>query len=240
MIYKVPMVIADEYVHVAYGPVRVVSVHGFNNNAADRYLQFHEKFPDALTNGDVPTFKSMWFPQGAQTVFGRETFGDGGLTFSELLAAISSTEVNYTAVTNTGLDLTIVVETEHYIHSGITIVGDLTTPDAERELWSNAAGPKRLLRMDSLMGSDAFPIIQARGGALDATYATRSLRKCINGEVATFLFGPGGGQFEENVAGTIYRGCSVGWVDAIGGYLSSPFTVATSPDQAMRFVYEDA
>ena len=234
------MVITDEYKHVAYGPCRVLSVHGFNNNSgADRYLQFHTKFPDALTNGDVPTFKSLWFPSGAATVFGRETFGDMGLSFSELLAAVSSTEVNYTAVTNTGLDLTIVVETECYYDSTCSIVGDLVTGVDSKQIWAIASGPKRLLRLDIYNAGVAtiYPFIQASNSVVTAIASgvTKFIPRVLTTETKTYHFIPKGGQVENYAAasGVLQKGCIVGCATAI---TSGVITESTSTDRAIRAV----
>lgn len=223
----IPMVIADEYKHVAYGLVRVLGISGFNNNSgagADRFLQLHEKFPAALTAGDVPSFKSLYFPAGTTSVYARDIFGDDGLPLDELTAAVSSTEVDYTAVTNTGLDLTLEVESNHLVTSATTVVGDLTTGVDELEVWLAAAfAAKQLRRIDfkNNSGVDAYVRVVARDAVpglgteltklvIPSPSATNGVPKVPNGATRSFFFGPGGGQFQEQVVGTgIFKGCRV-------------------------------
>lgn len=239
MIYKIPMVLADEYVHAAYGPCRVLGVHGFNNNGADRYLQFHEEFPAALANGDVPAFKSLWFPAGAQSVFGRETFGDSGLSFSELLAAVSSTEVNYTAVTNTGLDLTIQLDTSNYA-VGMSIAGDLSTGVDSKQIWSVAAGPKKLYRLDitNAAASTIYPFIQAINSIGTDTKATvtKFLPPIPASSSKTYLFGPGGGQVQNRTTSALQEGCIVGLATAISS--AGVVTESATTNHYIRALYE--
>jgi len=243
MVYQVPMVLADEYKHIAYGPVRVLSVIGFNNNSgagSDRYLQFHTKFPGALTAADVPTFKGLWFPSGAQSTFGRETFGEDGLYFGELLAAVSSTEINYTAVTDTGLDLTIVVDTDCLMTSSQTIAGDLTTGVNSKAIWSIASGPKKLLRLDVLVGSDAvIPFIQATNSIVTNTRVSNTsflTPQLLSTVTKTFFFGPGGGQVVNKTTSALQAGCIIGLAAAVSS--AGVVTEAGGGDNGIRAVYE--
>ncbi len=234
----IPMVLADEYKHIAYSSVRVLAVHGFNNHSADNYLQFHTKFPGALTAGDVPAIKSMWFPTGAATVYGRETFGESGLYLPELLAAVSSAEVDYQAVTNTGLDITLQVETDSYMDTGFTIGGDLTTGVNSRQLWTIANGPKRLLRLDIANGSGAvsYPFIQATNSIITAigVSTTKFIPKVADGVTRSYFFGDAGGQVINYTTSAIQQGCYIGLATSID---DDVITEDTSASVAIRAVY---
>src|SRR6266496_682128 len=116
----------------AFGQCRVIQVHGFNNQSADRYIQFHQA--PTVTAADVPAIKSLWAPNGAG--FSWSFFG-GGIQLTELLVAISTTEANYTAPSaGGGLDMTVVVESDFLVTSTTAIVGDLTTGVAGLQVWT--------------------------------------------------------------------------------------------------------
>jgi hypothetical protein len=70
----------------------------------------------------------------------------------QLVVAVSSTEINYTAVSaNGGLELSIEVSGNCLTDGSEVIVGDLTTNQQTLQVWSEASGAtakKRLLRVD--------------------------------------------------------------------------------------------
>ena len=97
---RIKLLITDEAKWVAYGPCRVVQVFGNNNHTADNYIQFHEKPLAGLAAADVPAVASLYAPANAPFDF---KFSDP-IFLSELTIAVSSTNVNYTALTNQGVD----------------------------------------------------------------------------------------------------------------------------------------
>ncbi len=103
---RTTMVAADETKWLACGPIEISRITGFNNQEANVFIQLHEKI-GALTNGDVPSVKAfVAYPQAAID-------WPVGMVLSNCRIAVSSTEANYTALTDTGLDITIEYETKH-------------------------------------------------------------------------------------------------------------------------------
>jgi len=195
---------------VAYGPCRVVQVFGNNNHTADSFIQFHEKPLAGLANGDVPAVASIFAP--AEAPFDWKP--NGTITLSELTIAISSTNINYTALTNTGVDATVIVETDFPVGSNTTLVGDLTSADkSSRQIWaSSATNTKRLLRLD-VVNADA-QAIYARISASDSklTGDTTTIPRTVNASsTKSFFFGRDGySPFRvDNQTGTEHKGCTV-------------------------------
>jgi len=147
---KIKLLITDEAKWVAYGPCRVVQVFGNNNHTADNYIQFHEKPLASLAAADVPAVASIFAPASAP--FDWKPVDP--ICLSELTIAVSSTNVNYTALTNQGVDATVIVETDFPVGADTTLVGDLTTNvSGVRSIWDNSTGPKRLLQLSVKNGS---------------------------------------------------------------------------------------
>jgi len=142
---NVKLVITDETKWVSYGRCTVKKVYGANNTQTDRYIQFHSAL--TVATGAVPAVAALYAPAAAPFMWDFVT----GIPLSELLVAISSTQIDYTAVVDSGLDMTVDVETDHIVGSNTTLIGDLTTGVDLLTLWTEAAGttaPKRLLRLD--------------------------------------------------------------------------------------------
>ena len=226
------MVIADETKWVAYGPCEVLAVWGFNNNASDRYIQFHEAV--SVANGDVPAVKSLFAPASTGFNYSREHFG-GGLSLRELLVAISSTEVNYTALTDTGLDLTILISTRYLVTSNTAVVGDLTTGVAELQVWADSAGPKKLkaVVVENTSVSDQYLLVFARDTpAIDDLWQGNHWLVPA-GEQKRIAFGDGLIPFEQE-AGTKYDGCTLKKATSdLNGFNGTP-------DFYMQAIYEPA
>lgn len=206
---RIKFLITDEAKWVAYGPCRVVQVFGNNNHTADNFIQFHEKPLAGLANGDVPAYASLYAPASAP--FDWKPVDP--LFLSELTIGISSTNTDYTALTNTGIDGTVIVETDFAVTSNTTVVGDLTTSNIkELAVWASADGPKRLLRLDVING-DAVPIY-ARISASDTklTGDTSNIPREIGASATkSFYFGRQGfSPFRiDNATGTEHKGCSI-------------------------------
>ena len=147
---KIAMVAADEILWLAYGPVTIYHIYGFNNQADNRFIQLHEKLT-ALANADVPSSKSLVaYPTAAI-----DWQFPGGLTLSECRIGISSTEVNYTAITNTGVDITIVYETSFPGESAPgTAIATLTSATSADDItpWTNS-NTKKLRRAKITAGA---------------------------------------------------------------------------------------
>ena len=205
---KIKFVLADEAKWVAYGPCRVVQVFGNNNHTADSFIQFHEKPLAGLANGDVPAVASIFAP--AEAPFDWKP--NGVLNFSELTIAISSSNDDYTALTNTGVDATVIVETDFPVGDDTAVAGDLTTTNKQTQLvWASADGPKRLLRVD-VVNADAQAIYM-RVSASDAklTGDTTNVPFAVPASSSkSFYFGRDGIRpFRIDADGTEHKGCSI-------------------------------
>lgn len=210
MIYKIRFLITDETKWVAWGSCKVLEIFGYNNHTADNFVQFFES--PIVTAADVPAMPGLFCPTAAP--FGWK-FAQP-LPFSELLVAVSSTQVNYTALTNQGVDMTVVVETDCPVTTNTTVVGDLTTGVAEKQIWSEANGlstPKKLLRVDfkNNLGAVAYPFVSPRDTNLLTASDVMSLKAVANGATSSFFFGRDGyTPVKLSVAGTSYiKGATV-------------------------------
>lgn len=234
------MVAADNTKAIAFGRVKVVHIFGYNNQGADRYIQFFAKPKENITNGDVPTVKSFYCPQGAPIDWQWPT----GLELSELSIGISSTEVTYTGLGGaTGVDITIVVETDFPYTANTTVVGDLTTAVANLQVWSEAVGAsskKRLLRLDVVnTGADAAKaIIQASDSASTTDDTTPPLHCPGNNAQSSFFFYKGGLRPYRNDAGTERFGCTIRMGTIVAGYLPRPYTNIATTDFAIQAIYD--
>jgi len=202
MISRIKMVIADETKWVAWGPCRVLQIFGYNNHTADNYIQFFAS--PIVTNGDVPAAAALFAPAVAPFSW---NFTEP-LWLPELLVGISSSEVNYTALTNTGVDMTMLVESDFLVTSNTTVVGDLTTGVLEKQIWSEANGastPKKLLRLDfkNNLGATAYPFISPRDTNLLTSSDLMPLGPVADSVTESFFFN-GLSPSKLSVAGTSY------------------------------------
>lgn len=230
---KVKFLITDEAKWVAYGPCRVVQVFGNNNHTVDNYIQFHEKPLAGLANGDVPAAASIFAPASAPF----DWKPNGTLTFSELTIAISSTNVNYTALTNTGVDATVVVETDFPVGDDTTVIGDLTTSVDHLQVWTQATGPKRLLRVDikNNAGATMYGFVYANDAVGEneaATNYSSGPLKVLAGETKSFFFGRDGLSPQALVGGVLHQGCTV----EVGSSNFRNFQLST--DYNIRAIYD--
>lgn len=212
---RIKLLITDEAKWVAYGPCRVVQVFGNNNHTADNYIQFHEKPLAGLAAADVPAVASLYAPANAPFDF---KFSDP-IFLSELTIAVSSTNVNYTALTNQGVDATVIVETDFPVASTTTVVGDLTTSVDHLQVWANSAGPKRLLRVDikNNAASTQYGFVYPNDDVADneaATNYSSGPLKVLTTETKSFFFGRQGLTPQGLKDGVVRKGCTIEVGDA--------------------------
>jgi len=227
MIQKIKMVITDETKWVAWGPCRVLQVFGYNNAAADVYLQFFQS--PIVTAGDVPAVASLFCPTAAPLSW---NFTEP-ISLSELLVATSTTEVNYTATADAGVDVTILVDTECAVTSNTTLVGDLTTGVLEKQIWSEASGlstPKRLLRVDfkNNLGAVAYPYVSHLDTNFIKTSVLTPLAAVADGTTKSYFFGRHGKHTKGNkLTGNTYAyGCTI--VASASGDINTTTLVGTN------------
>lgn len=220
---NIAIVAADLTKWIAWGPCNVTHIFGYNNQATDLYIQFYQR--PQVTAGDVPAVKS-W------TAFANAPFDmvfPDGLHLSELLIAISTTEVNYTAA-GAGLDMTVCVETDFPVVTATSIAGDLTTGVASRQIWTEANGYKRLLRLDvkNNSGATAYTHISSLDTPLVTDNRPEPL-KVLNAETKSFWFGKSG-----LVPGQLNKGCNVKMADGP----TIPYTFIAAASFNIRAIYE--
>lgn len=234
---NIKLVIADETKWVAYGQARVLCCYGYNNNASDdRYIQFHAKPAALLANGDVPAVASLYAPANAP--FKWEW--DKGIPLSELTIAVSSTQTTYTALTNTGLDMTVEVETDFPVSSTTTLVGDLTTGVNSRAVWSEASGSstrKRLLQIrvkNNAVGTIAvFVSAQDSTAPADSTMFGPFLVATTETEIITF--GRNGVRpFQKLANGTEKHGCTIYYSEDT----AAPYSFPAGTDMNALGIYD--
>lgn len=212
---RIKFLITDEAKWVAYGPCRVVQVFGNNNHTVDNFIQLHEKPLAGLANNDVPAYASLYAPASAP--FDWKPVDP--LFLSELTIGISSTNTHYTALTNTGIDGTVIVETDFPVASTTTVVGDLTTGVDHLQVWANADGPKRLLRVDiknnaaGTMYGFVYPNDAVGDNEAATNYSSGPL-KVLASATTSFFFGRQGLTPQGLTAGVVRKGCTIEVGDA--------------------------
>lgn len=189
----VPIVAANITKWLAWGPVTIQSIVGMNNQGSTLYIQLHQVPPLAngtLANGTVPAVKSLQVLANAPFAF-----QNLNVTLAECFLAISSTEVNYTAVSAAGgLDGTVFCQSQFMCDGTETVVGDLTTTLNVLQVWTEANGaatPKKLLRLDvtEQLGQQAYVLIEATDADLLMPFG-RVLPLAANSSLFTNLGGP--------------------------------------------------
>ena len=147
----IAMVAADLNKWLSFGPCQVRSIWGFNNQATDLYIQLHEasrvSASVVIANGAVPKGKSLL----AQQSNGFKYEFQQPIDFSELVLAISTTEVNLTAVGAAGgLDMTVNIDGPFLVsnYSTLTVAGTSAATTVAQQIWAESAGPKTLMRLD--------------------------------------------------------------------------------------------
>ena len=200
------MVAADLTKHIAWGNVTVYQVFGYNHQVSDRFIQFHAK--QTPVAADVPAVKSVWV--GAQSPIDWKF--EGGISLSELCVAISSTGPNYTAVgAATGCDLTFVVETDFLVTSTFLTEGDLVSVTPELAIWTEATGPKKLLRLSLVNNNASTRYFWVSATDVATVSATNHLGpfKLLTNETRHISFGRGGvSPMAKTIAG-LHNGCLV-------------------------------
>lgn len=193
---------------IAWGTVRVTSLHGMNNQGTTVYIQLHEVPPKAdgtLAAGTVPSVKSLQCAANSPFMFNVD------FTLKELFLALSTTEANYTAVAAAGgLDMTVVVSGGFLCDGTEVVVGDTTSIIDNLQLWAEAAGPKKLLRLDvtELLGLAQFIAVEPTDA--DANVPWDKLTPLAVGATVNCNYGTSGlDVFSKSVNQTLRKGCTI-------------------------------
>ena len=198
---------------VAFGPVRVMRVHGFNNQGADSYIQLHQKIPDSiaapLATGNVPTFKSLLAQANNGFMY---SFLPDGVLLSQLVYGISSTEASFTAVgAAAAVDCTLDVDSLYLTSGGETITGDLTTGVDSIAPWTDSVAnvANRLLRVDyqNHDGAVRYLLLSTDGGTTNVPIISNQVD---SGGTLALEFGRQGLQcFSQDAAYAGHYGCKI-------------------------------
>lgn len=181
------MVAANIDLWIAWGRTRVTQVFGMNNQGSIVYIQLFDQTPQAnghMAAGSVPKIKSL------QCLANAPFFFTVDLTLEELMVALSTTEVNYTAVGAAGgLDMTVVCDTDYLCTGNEVIVGDTTTALNTKAIF--AAAQHRLLKLQAIeqLGANRFLAI---GGATVMPPGQERILLLKANANTTYLFGTAG------------------------------------------------
>lgn len=171
---------------------------------------------EALTepaNGSVPIMAPIHVAVNARNV--RTDFPEDGVQIRSpgLLLVASSTDETLTVVTAAKLDITAFIEEYDItpVPSGSTTVGDLTTDVASLEIWNDAAGPKKLYRVNIINGVAAarYAVVYAED-VPDANSKIVTWMKLAASETKEFHFGEGGFEPHQlDLDGTVHNACVI-------------------------------
>jgi hypothetical protein len=220
---------ADIAKWIAFGPVRVRSIHGFNNQSTDLYVQLHEISKGTVSstqvqpaNGTVPKFKSLHVQAGNSFKW---EFEDG-IVFSELVVAISTTEANLTIVgASGGVDLTLVADGDFMVdnYPTLTVFGDLTSLVNGQGPWLSADGPHTLARLTAIGNASVDHFLV--GYAEDSPSPTSKILfglPCPKLTTVDYSFGSGFVPFAQTAGFVANNGCTINSaVDLTPGGLDS-------------------
>lgn len=178
--------------YLSYGPCIVHSIKGYNATAGDLFIQLHAS-PVVLA-GAVPIIAGMEAPTGQWF----DWFDEKGWSLGDCSIAISTTQDTYTAPA-AGVNMTIIISTSTPACDDdgtalTTVVGDLTTLVASREIWAQASGPKHLVRLDIFndSGDVIYPFISAVDAPATINSAQTGLAVIANGATNAYFFGRAG------------------------------------------------
>lgn len=191
----------------------VLKIEGYFKGTTDSWLQVHDS---ATTPANAAVPLKQWFI-GGETEFYKE-FKNGELHITKgLYLAISTAEGTFTVSTET-MDLSVELDKVEE-PSGTSIAGDLTTDTAHLDIWSEASGPKHLIRLEvdaSGAGADNFLQLFAREYAnltpTDVPVAQWTIKDGVAYTVAgsaPFDFGINGISPIWQKSGVNYYGCCV-------------------------------
>lgn len=161
----------------------------------------------------VPTSGAVVVPKRSYPIYITAPFdvmlADEPLDFANgCVMAMSSVEGTYTALAST-MDL-FVTGVSHIDDTGWTVAGDYTTADEVLQVWADASGPKKLMRLevsDENAGSGGT-YVQIHAGNTPATDKIINSFPLTDGATVDLFFGNG---FVPNrdIAAVVYDGCTI-------------------------------
>lgn len=127
-------------------PCKLVDLTVNYAGSGGEFLQIFDKASVAVAD-DVPVYCIALTSAGFYSLF--QTVAPISLN-TGFSVGISTSRFKYAAASST-YDISGDIEEFEDPFTGVTIVGDLTTPTDNRTVWTDANGPKRLLRVDFMM-----------------------------------------------------------------------------------------
>lgn len=120
-----------------------------NRGANDRWLQIHSSLPGAALplDGAVPLFASLFLPKD---YISDDTFPDGRVVAGPgAKLIVSSTNATLTRDATATVDIGCEVDEFEFQALGTVLsAGDASTPRKDLAVWTDANGPRRLLRAE--------------------------------------------------------------------------------------------
>lgn len=189
---------------VATDAITISKIHGFKVAANDRFLQLHN-------TKTTPAAAAV--PLRVWQIFGSAPFGEGfiedDITCSEGATFVVSTTANtYTASAET---VDIFVSGDGALNdSGTSVAGDYTTPDEVLQVWADASGPKKLVRLEvsDAVASTGGVFVQIHAGDTPATDKIVASFPLADAGTLDKFFGDGLSPLRE-VSQVIYDGCTI-------------------------------
>lgn len=180
--------------------IGVLKLEGYKDGGTSRYLQIHDALQapadtavplrEKIVYGDAPFFW-LFDVQTLQLVNG-------------LYVCLSDTKEAKTLSSDT---MDVYAEIDQPVRV-VTVVGNLTTAVAQRELWNNAAGPNRLQRLDVVNQSAENRWFFVAQDSVSST-PFRILGPVAAAASKSYFFGTGGTDPSQVINGTLTKGCTI-------------------------------
>lgn len=183
----------------------VSRIRGMKNAVNDRYLLLYDvRYVAEITGA----------PKRAYPIYGTAPFdvllADEQLDFlNGCVAVVSSTDATYTASAET-VDL-FVTGVSHIDDTGWVVAGDYTTAAETLQVWADASGPKKLMRIEVSDAGSPFGdnfYVQIHAGDTPATDKIVQSLPVVTGTPVDFFFGNGFVP-QRDIAGVMFDGCTI-------------------------------
>lgn len=190
-------------VTVATYAMELYRVQGYFNGASNRWLQLH----DTKSTPAAAAVPLRSWPMYATAPFDWNFQKDlvqlgTGCTF-----VVSTTQQTYTASADT---MSLYVNGDSGLSlDGTSVAGDYTTDDEVLQVWAQAAGKKRLVRLEASDPNSVGPVyVQVHCADVPATDKIRHSFLLDNAASLDKWFGEGYDP-SVSVSGTEYKGCTI-------------------------------
>lgn len=189
---------------VSTAACNISKIHGFKVAANDRFLQLHN-------TKTTPAAAAV--PLRVWPIYGSAPFGEGfiedniacsvGATF-----VVSTTANTYTASAET-VDIFVNGDSS-FDSSGTSVAGDYTTADEVLQVWADASGPKKLVRLEvsDVAATSGGVFVQVHAGDTPATDKIVASFPLADGGTLDKFFGAGLSP-SRLVSQAVFDGCTI-------------------------------